>query len=63
MLDAVTADRDRWADLMLQLEHGVAPARPRPLRSGLATFAAFVVVGLPITAAVLVAFGVHLAAE
>lgn len=45
VVDAVTADRERWAALMMQLEHGVAPVSVRPLRAGAATFAAFVVVG------------------
>lgn len=41
----ITADRDRWVDVMLQFEHGF-PAEPaRPLAAALATFTSFVVVG------------------
>lgn len=43
--DALTADRDRWVDAMMTLEHGFSEDEERPLRSALATFAAFVLVG------------------
>jgi VIT1/CCC1 family predicted Fe2+/Mn2+ transporter len=41
----ITDHRDRWVDVMLQLEHGF-PAEPsRPIRAAAATFVAFVVAG------------------
>lgn len=45
VVDAVTADRKRWVELMMQLEHGVPPVAPQPWRAGAFTFAAFVVAG------------------
>ncbi len=42
---AVTAERDRWVDVMLQLEHGFPVEPPRALGAAIATFVAFVVVG------------------
>jgi len=43
---AVTSDRKRWVDLMLQGEHGVPAALPSPRRAAAATFFAFLGVGL-----------------
>ncbi len=45
VLDAITRDRDRWVNLMMQLEHGFPTSRASPARAGTATFAAFVAVG------------------
>lgn len=42
----ITSDKKSWVDTMLVEEHGLALETPRPLLSALATFAAFVVVGL-----------------
>jgi VIT1/CCC1 family predicted Fe2+/Mn2+ transporter len=42
---AISADRERWIDLMMQQEHGFAPRRPNPLHAAAATFAAFVAIG------------------
>ncbi len=41
----ITADRERWIETMLVEEHGLSLHPPRPWRSGLSTFAAFVAVG------------------
>lgn len=45
VVEAVTADRGRWVELMMQLEHGVPSVPPRPWRAGAMTFAAFAVAG------------------
>lgn len=42
---AITAERDRWVEVMLQLEHGFPSEPARPLGAAVATFVAFVVVG------------------
>lgn len=44
-VDIITADRARWLDTMLREEHGLASVDVDPVRAGLATFVAFVVVG------------------
>jgi vacuolar iron transporter family protein len=41
----ITADRERWIEVMMQQEHGFAPRRQNPLRAAAATFAAFVTIG------------------
>jgi VIT1/CCC1 family predicted Fe2+/Mn2+ transporter len=41
----ITAEQDRWVDVMLQLEHGFPSEPARPLGAAVATFVAFVVVG------------------
>lgn len=46
IVEVITADRERWVDTMLVEEHGLALVVPRPWRSGVATFVAFLVVGL-----------------
>ncbi|MEZ5181883.1 MAG: VIT1/CCC1 transporter family protein [Acidimicrobiales bacterium] len=45
VVDRITAERDRWVDVMLQLEHGFPSEPARPLGAAVATFVAFVVVG------------------
>jgi vacuolar iron transporter family protein len=42
---AITEDRERWVNFMMQLEHGFPAAGPSPARAALATFVAFVTVG------------------
>jgi VIT1/CCC1 family predicted Fe2+/Mn2+ transporter len=44
--DAITADRQRWIDVMMSREHGFGAMRPEPLRAAIATFLAFVAVGI-----------------
>ncbi|MFZ5655369.1 MAG: VIT1/CCC1 transporter family protein [Pseudomonadota bacterium] len=46
VVDVLTRDHDRWVDVMLQEEHGMALSGHHAGRAGLATFAAFVAVGL-----------------
>ena len=46
VVDVITRDEDLWVRTMLTEEHGVQIEGRRPLRSALATFAAFVAVGL-----------------
>lgn len=42
----ITADRRLWIETMLAEEHGLQAPHPSPLKSGLVTFAAFVLVGV-----------------
>jgi VIT1/CCC1 family predicted Fe2+/Mn2+ transporter len=44
-VEIITSDRARWLDTMLREEYGLASVGVDPLRAGIATFAAFVVVG------------------
>jgi vacuolar iron transporter family protein len=46
VVDAITTDRERWIELMMQLEHGFPSAQTQPARAGIATFIAFVVAGV-----------------
>lgn len=46
VVETITADRRLWVDTMLTEELGLPLEPPGPLRAGLATFAAFLVVGL-----------------
>jgi VIT1/CCC1 family predicted Fe2+/Mn2+ transporter len=45
IVDVITADQQAWIDTMLQEEHGLPVAPPRPLRAAVTTFTAFVIVG------------------
>ena len=45
IVEVITQDRRRWVDTMLTEEHGLPLTTPSPVRSGLSTFAAFVVAG------------------
>jgi VIT1/CCC1 family predicted Fe2+/Mn2+ transporter len=42
----ITADRRLWIETMLAEEHGLHGPHPSPIRSGLVTFAAFVLIGV-----------------
>ncbi len=45
IVDTITSDRKLWIDTMLVEEHGLISGRLDPLKSGLATFGAFILVG------------------
>lgn len=44
-VDSITADRENWIDLMIAEEYGMPAGQRNPIRSALATFAAFLVCG------------------
>lgn len=44
-VEAITSDRERWIAMMLAEEHGLSAVQRDPLKSALATFAAFVICG------------------
>lgn len=46
VVDVLTRDKGRWVDVMLQEEHGMTLTEHDARRAGLATFVAFVLVGL-----------------
>jgi VIT1/CCC1 family predicted Fe2+/Mn2+ transporter len=46
IVDTITGNRRLWVETMLTEELGLPPHSPSPLRSGLATFLAFVLIGL-----------------
>lgn len=46
VVEAVTSDEDRWVELMLVHEYGLAAELRDPMKAALATFAAFVICGL-----------------
>lgn len=46
VVEVLTSDDQRWADVMLQEEHGMGLSEHHAGRAGLATFAAFALVGL-----------------
>lgn len=46
IVEVITSDRELWVDTMLVEELGLRIEGPHPARAGLATFAAFVAVGL-----------------
>lgn len=45
-VDAITADRERWIDLMVEGEYGMGGIDPNPMRSAMATFLAFLAAGM-----------------
>jgi VIT1/CCC1 family predicted Fe2+/Mn2+ transporter len=46
IVSVITSSKDLWVDTMLTEEHGLSLANRSPIRAGLATFAAFIAVGL-----------------
>ncbi|MEP2715329.1 VIT1/CCC1 transporter family protein [Pseudophaeobacter sp.] len=44
--EAICADKDAWINLMMEGEYGASAVDPQPMRAALATFAAFLLVGL-----------------
>ena len=46
IVDTITADKRLWVDTMLTEEHGLQIDGPSPVRAGMATFFAFLLVGL-----------------
>lgn len=61
-VSAVTADHEKWLDLMLTEEHGLSLHPPDPRRAATTTFVAFVLAGLvPLLPFVAGALGVGLA--
>ena len=46
VVDVITADRDRWVDIMMKEELGMMPESKSPLKIGLVTFASFLSIGL-----------------
>lgn len=44
-VDAITADRERWVSVMIADEYGMSENLRDPVKSGLATFAAFLLCG------------------
>ncbi len=45
IVETITADKDRWVDVMMKEELGLLPPDKKPLWSGVATFLSFVLVG------------------
>lgn len=46
VVDVLSSDRERWIDIMLREEHGLAMTVPSPTKAALTTFAAFILIGL-----------------
>lgn len=46
VVEVITADRERWVNVMLQEEHGMALQDHNALKGGTATFVAFILIGL-----------------
>ncbi|GAA4086781.1 VIT1/CCC1 transporter family protein [Zhongshania borealis] len=46
VVSTITADQNRWLDVMLMEEHGLSKSVPKPAMSAAVTFAAFLSVGL-----------------
>jgi len=44
--DAITADRERWSDMMLDGEYGMGGVDPNPMRGVIAIFLAFLAAGM-----------------
>lgn len=44
--DAVTQDKERWIDLMMEGEYGLSSSDPHPMRSATTTFLSFLVAGM-----------------
>lgn len=44
--DAITQNRERWIQLMIEGEYGLGGVEPKPLRAAITTFAAFLVAGM-----------------
>ncbi len=44
--NAITADRERWIDLMMEGEYGLGGVDPHPMRAAIATFLAFLIAGM-----------------
>jgi VIT1/CCC1 family predicted Fe2+/Mn2+ transporter len=44
--DAITANREKWIDLMIEGEYGLSGADPHPMKGAVATFLAFLVAGM-----------------
>lgn len=44
-VDLIIEDKDKWINFMLTDEYGLSQDEPRPIRSALATFAAFLLAG------------------
>lgn len=45
-VDAISAETQRWIEIMLTDEYGLAPVDPTPMRAALATFGAFLAAGV-----------------
>lgn len=43
--EAITQDREKWINLMIEGEYGIGSTTPRPLRGALVTFGAFLAAG------------------
>ena len=44
--NAITADRERWIELMMEGEYGLGGTDPHPLKAALTTFVSFLVAGM-----------------
>lgn len=44
--DAITKDKERWINLMMEGEYGLGGIEPNPLRAAIATFISFLVAGM-----------------
>lgn len=46
VVDVITSDINQWVDTMMAEEHGVSLRGPSPMRAALATFLAFLIIGI-----------------
>ncbi|MBK1835516.1 VIT1/CCC1 transporter family protein [Roseibacillus ishigakijimensis] len=46
IVTVITSDHDRWLETMLHEEHGISPSRPNAWKAALATFLAFLIIGI-----------------